>query len=299
MDLEKLLANVVAKLESWGEAAVDMLPEFALAILTLLIFGLAARLVGRAISAVILRVSANRPISDVIGSVARVAVWAIGIFIALGFLKLDKTVTTLLAGVGVVGLALGFAFQDIAANFMSGFIIALRRPFDVGDFVETAGISGTVERVELRATILHTLEGLSVIIPNKDVFQNPIINYNKTKTRRAEMEVGVAYDSDLEKVRLIVLDALDSVPHREEGMDALVFYQGFGDSSINLKALFWLESSGAREYATAVSESIIAVKKAFDQNGIVIPFPIRTLDFGAEVVGGRPFAPPTQQANEA
>jgi small conductance mechanosensitive channel len=195
-------------------------------------------------------------------------------------------VTSLLAGVGVVGLALGFAFQDIAANFMSGFMMAMRRPFTVGDLVEVGGKRGKVEAIALRATELQTLDGLSVMIPNKDVFQSPIINFTRTNTRRVDIPVGVAYSDDLDSVREKARSAVEDLSHRVPDRDIDVLFDEFGSSSINLTVRVWLDQSDEMTYRAARSEAIIAIKKTFDDNNISSPFPIRTLDFGAGSVGG-------------
>jgi small conductance mechanosensitive channel len=183
-------------------------------------------------------------------------------------------------------LALGFAFQDIAANFMSGFIMALYRPFEVNDLVEVADKKCRVVRVELRATEVETLDGLSILVPNKAIFQNPIINYTRTRFRRMDLSMGASYGDDMEKVRSTVLAAVRDVPKRDPEREPELFFDSFGDSSINFQLRIWLLESTQPVYMAARSEAMIAIKKAFDREGITIPFPIRTLDFGAGGVGG-------------
>lgn len=209
-------------------------------------------------------------------------------FFALGVMNLDKTVTSLLAGVGVVGLALGFAFQDIAANFMSGFIMAVSRPFKVGDLVEVAGQRGRIKSIALRASAIETLDGLSILVPNKEIFQNPIINFTLTPQRRLELSVGTAYGDDMKRDRQVVLDAVKDVPARDLSRAPELFFESFGDSSINFTVRVWLCQSDEISYLNARSEAMIAIKAALDAAHLTIPFPIRTLDFGADVVGGRP-----------
>lgn len=286
MSLPSLYDRLSAKLEGWFQELVVMLPNLAVAILAVLAFGLAARWVGKAVRATLLRVSGNEPISDLCGSLARLATVAVGVFAALSMLQLDRTLTSLLAGVGVVGLALGFAFQDIAANFMSGLIMALKRPFNVGDLIEIEGRKATVQRIELRATLVQTLDGLSILVPNKEIFQNAIINYTRTKSRRMDLSVGTAYCDDLEKVREVTMAAVRELEGRDLTRDVELFFEAFGDSSINFTLRVWLAESDEISYLNARSEAMIAIKKAYDREGITIPFPIRTLDFGAKVVGG-------------
>lgn len=280
--------KLIAKLGGWAETLVVMLPNILAAMITVAITVWVSRWIEKGVRVVIARMTGNQPISNLLASVARVGMILVSLFVSLGILNLDKAVTSLLAGVGVVGLALGFAFQDIAANFMSGFIMAARRPFDVGDLVEVNGRLGRVRAIELRATELETLDGLAVIIPNKLVFQNPIVNYTKTPTRRLELTIGTAYADDLERVRAVVIAAVSGIPNRDPQREIEVLFSGFGDSSINFALRVWLTASDQLAWLEARSEAMIAIKKAFDREGITIPFPIRTLDFGAKAVGGQP-----------
>ena len=286
MDVANLPSLLLNKLQTWGTQLVAMLPNIAVALLVVFAFGFASRWVRRAVEGAVHRFTGNRPISEILGGVAKVGTIIVGTFVALSLLKLDKTVTSLLAGVGVLGLALGFAFQDIAANFMSGFLMAVRRPFDVGDQVEIADRLCNVKAIELRATTVETTDGLSIIVPNKEVFQNAIVNYTKTETRRLDVPVGVAYGDDLPKARDVTLAALEDLPGRDRNREVEVFFTGFGGSSIDLVARIWLTASQQKSFMAAQSEAVIRIKQAFDESDITIPFPIRTLDFGARTVGG-------------
>lgn len=287
-DFGALTSKVVHKLSGWGEDLVVMLPNLLLALLLVILGAVVSRWGQRTMSAALRRLTHNEPISRLVGSVARIAIWAMAGLWALELVHLDKAVTSVLAGVGVLGLALGFAFQDIAANFMSGFIMALYRPFNVGDLVDVAGHQCRVQRIDLRATEVETLDGLSIIVPNKEIFQNPIVNYTRTNTRRMDLSVGTAHGDDMERVRKVVLTAVQSVPQRDSSREVELFFSGFGDSSINFEVRIWLADSSQVAFLNARSEAMIAIKKAFDREGITIPFPIRTLDFGAGAVGGKP-----------
>jgi small conductance mechanosensitive channel len=281
-----LLSAVADKLIGWVEGFVVMLPNLLVATLVLVFFWVLARWGARAVERVLLRLTGNRSMSGLMGTVARLAMILTGVFIALGLLDLDKTVTSLLAGVGVVGLALGFAFQDIAANFMSGLLMALNRPFRAGDLVEIAGHLGRIETVELRATSIETLDGLSLLIPNKDVFQNTIVNYTRTACRRLEIAVGTAYSDDMEEVERVVTEAVSDLPGRDASRDVQVLFDAFGSSSIDFRVLVWLSSSDQMAYRQARSDGMKRIKRALDEAGLTIPFPIRTVDFGADGVGG-------------
>lgn len=286
-DYNAILQKLTDKLTGWLEALVVMLPNLLLALTVTGLAVVLSRPLGRLVERLIGKLSKNMPISSLLGTSARLTVIATGVFFALGLLKLDKTVTSLLAGVGIAGLALGFAFQDIASNFMAGFIMAINQPFVVGDLVKvSSGHFGHVKQIAMRASLIETLEGLSVLIPNKDIFQNPIINYTNTPSRRLDIVMGTAYGDDMSTVRRVVCEAVQTIPHRDLEQDVEFFFQEFGDSSINFALRIWLAQSDEMSYLKARSEAMIAIKRALDTNNLTIPFPIRTLDFGAGAVGG-------------
>ena len=273
MHISTLLDRLFATLLRWFEAFGEMLPNLAVAIVVVLVFGYGSRHIGRLVRRMMQQITTHGTLSDLLGTIARVTTIVCGLLIALGLLQLDKTVTSLLAGVGVVGLALGFAFQDIAANFMSGFIMAMRPPFKKGDLVETGGQTGTIERIELRATLLTTLQGLSVIIPNKDVFQNPIINYTRTGDRRMDLLVGVDHKAPLELVRSLALAAAASLENRNTAREPEVFFTEFIEDSVLFSVRVWLASADDRTYLGARSTAIMAIKQTFDSHEIAITLP--------------------------
>ncbi|MGH0030286.1 MAG: mechanosensitive ion channel family protein [Myxococcota bacterium] len=278
-ETQQLIALVLEKLESWLTGFVEMVPNLIVAVLVLIATSLLARLGASLVRRAAQRTSTQEQVVGLLTVITRVGILALGAFVALGILQLEKTVTSLLAGVGVVGLALGFAFQDIASNLMSGVIMAIREPFQIGDLVQTHDQMGRVERLTLRATVLRNFSGQLVIIPNKDVLQKPILNYTQTGERRVEVPVGVSYDDDLERAIEAAREAVGSIPGRDESKDVDVIYTGFGDSSIDLSVRFWLDlEDDEADYLVARSKAVMAIHAAFAKADITIPFPIRTLD---------------------
>jgi small conductance mechanosensitive channel len=277
-----------AKLSSWIDGAILMLPNLVVAVLIVVGFWVAARFIRAVTLRLLARLSHATEVNRLLAGAAYVGTVAAGTFIALGVLKLDKTVTSLLAGAGILGLAVGFAFQDIAANFIAGVLISLRHPFRVGDLIETNGFYGTVRHLNLRATEMMRLDGQLVFIPNKDVFQKPIVNYTVNGVRRVDLPVGISYGEDLEQVRRVTIEAVSGVPGRDPARDVELFFNEFGDSSINFVVRFWIPFVKEPDYLQAMSEAIMRLKRAYDDAGITIPFPIRTLDFSE--VGGRRLA---------
>lgn len=222
----------------------------------------------------------NATLSNLLTSIIYIFFIGITIFVALSILQLSKAVTSILAGAGIIGLALAFAFQDIAANFISGIFISFRKPFHLGDIVKLKDYMGKIEEINLRDTVVRTFQGQMVIIPNKDVFQNPIENFSLLGKRRMDLTVGVSYGDDLEKVKAITLNAVKNIKHLSKEDNVTMFYTQFDNSSINFVLRLWISKPDQIEYLETCSEAIMLIKKAYDENDIMIPFPIRTLDFG-------------------
>ncbi|NNL84300.1 MAG: mechanosensitive ion channel family protein [Myxococcales bacterium] len=286
LTFERATSETVDRIGAWSDTLIELLPNILVAIAVIVVFALLGRLVGSLTHRALSRVAQNDQLATLADVALRLGVMSIGIFIALGLLDLDKALTSLLAGVGIVGLALGFAFQDIAANFMSGTIMAVRQPFQLGDLVETHGFMGTVERVTLRATVIRLFTGQETILPNKDVLQNPITNYTQTGERRVDIDLGVAYDADLATARDVAIEAIEALEYRDASRDVEFYYKGFGDSAIDLSVRFWIDlRSDASSYLVARSRGIEAIKRAFESADLEIPFPIRTLELGASARG--------------
>lgn len=280
--IERVYELLQSTLVDWFEAAVRNLPNLVVALVTLIIAFFLARLLRNTSKRVLRRTRLPDPILRIVGSVVYIATICVGLFISLTLLDLDKTVTSILAGAGVVGLALSFAFQDLASNFISGLFITLQRPLRVGDLVKTNDYTGHVENIGMRAVTIRDLDGQHVIIPSKDIFQNPLINYSTDAKRRVELVVGVTYASKLEEVEKIVREAIEPMSERIADAPLTVEWFEFGDSSINFRLRFWIPSSEQSAFNRARSVALKAVKAAFDANDITIPFPIRTIDFGIE-----------------
>lgn len=284
MELDAPFRNMVDKLGEWLQSLILLIPNIVAAALIIGVVFLAARLLRRATRRVLDRFSTYGQVNRLFASLVFLAAVGVGIFIALSVLGLSKAVTALLTGVGILGLALGFAFQDITENFISGVLMAFRRPIEVGDIVEVDDYFGTVHEINLRSTIVQTFQGKHVFLPNSLVIKNPLVNYSRTDRLRIDLHCGVAYGDDLDKAERIAREAVRDVIGRDDSRDIELFYEEFGDSSINFVLQLWISYKRQTDFLASQSDAIKKLKKAFDENGITIPFPIRTLDFG--VVGG-------------
>ena len=280
MNLEEGYTLITEKLEAWVNTAIEMLPNLAVALLVLILFYFISSIIKKYSGKLLRRVTSNKTIVSLAETVLGVLILGAGTFIALGVLNLDGTVTSLLAGAGIIGLALGFAFQDIAANFISGILLSVRHPFGIGDIIDSNGYYGTVQKLNLRNTIIKTPQGQIVYIPNKEVYENPFTNFTKNGERRIDLQCGVSYGDDLEKARRITLEAINGLEHIDKDKGVEFYFEEFGGSSINYVVRFWVNFKTNPDFWSPRSEAIMAIKKAYDENDIMIPFPIRTLDFG-------------------
>lgn len=290
MSFEQVYLEITGKLSGWATSITEMLPNIVAALLVLVLFWGLARVACAAAERTLRRMDTHQAARDLVSRMIRIVVLLIGVVVALGVMNLDKALASILAGAGIIGLALGFAFQELAANLISGVGLAVHQkwPFKIGDIVETNDVMGVVEKIHLRTSIIRTLDGKMVVIPNKSVYQDKVINYSASGARRVDVECGVSYGDDLEKVERVVKSTLEGIDGRDESRDVEVYFTEFGGSSINFVARFWIDYERQPDFFGARSTAVRAVKKAFDENDIVIPFPIRTLDFG--IRGGKPLA---------
>lgn len=280
MTWNELLDTLTAELESWAHAGVEMLPNLAIALVVLLLaFGI-SRLVPRGVSSLSERLGLNPSAGRLVGRVVAVLVLVLGLSVALGVMELQRTVTSVLAGAGVVGLALGLAFQDIASNLLAGVSMSFRRPFNIGDQILTCDYEGRVVDLDLRTTRLVTYDGQDVVLPNHDVYTSGMVNYTRSKERRVDVPVGVGYDEDLDRAARVAEESVrEGVRHADEDRDPEVLFTGFGGSSIDLVVRLWVTDPGKLAVLQAQSDMIRRIKAGFDEAGIGIPFPIRTIDW--------------------
>lgn len=273
------------KLDGWIETAIQNIPNFIVAILVVCLFAVIAKIATNIMRKVFQRSMESQQIANLIVAILRILILAVGAFVALDLLGLKGTVTSLLAGAGIIGLALGFAFQDMTENFIAGIVMGIRKPFQTGDIIAANGVFGTVQVINLRNTLIETFSGQMEVVPNKILFRNVLTNYTRYKKRKVEIPVGISYADDPEKAREVIVDAINQCDFVRDPDSTNVYADGFGDSSVNLNVWFWIDypdSSGNIAYMEARHQGVVRIKKALEENDILIPFPIRTLDFAAK-----------------
>ena len=283
-EAEKLIEE---KLGGWFDVVISHIPNFIVAVIIAILFSFIARLAGKGMKNVLRRSLDSTQIADLMASIFKVIVLSVGVFIALDFMGLKSTVTSLLAGAGIVGLAIGFAFQDMTENLIAGIAMGIRKPFKAGDVIETDNAFGSVHSINLRNTLIESFYGQLILVPNKILFRNVLRNYSTLGVRRIEVPVGISYADDIEKASEVIVDKINQFDFVIRKNETAVYAEGFGDSSINLLVWFWIKYPGEPDFMTVRHKGVVAVKQALDAADISIPFPIRTLDFG--IKGGEKF----------
>lgn len=276
-EAEKLIEE---KLGGWFDVVISHIPNFIVAVIIAIIFSFIARLAGKGMKKVLRRSLDSTQIADLMASIFKVIVLSVGVFIALDFMGLKSTVTSLLAGAGIVGLAIGFAFQDMTENLIAGIAMGIRKPFKAGDVIETDNVFGSVHSINLRNTLIESFYGQLILVPNKILFRNVLRNYSTLGVRRIEVPVGISYADDMEKASEVIVEKINQFDFVIRKNETAVYAEGFGDSSINLLVWFWIKYPGEPDFMTVRHKGVVAVKQALDAADISIPFPIRTLDFG-------------------
>jgi small conductance mechanosensitive channel len=267
--------TAIDKIKGWVDVFIGHIPNMAVAILVFILFFLVARVAKRWIERLFDQSSKNDVIKNLFVGLVYYCVLGLGIFIILEVLNLKTAVTSLLAGVGIVGIALGFAFQDIAANFLSGIILAYRKPFGISDIIQTGEYTGSVAQINIRDTVIKTFQGQEVVVPNRSVIQNPIINYTILGERRIDLPFRAPFNEDLSTIKRLALQAMGSINQIIRKEDMAIVYTGFDHSAINYEIRFWVKYQQERDFIDTQSLAIMEIKKIFDQNNISVPFTVR------------------------
>ncbi len=276
----KTLEKVI---ENWEQSVVTHLPDIFLAIVVLLIFIVMAKLVKRiSLQFYLKNVKVHQDAANLIASVIYFFLIVSGIFIALQIVGLEKVLTKLLAGAGIVGIIAGFAFKDVASNIFAGLLLKVHIPFRKDDWVQIDGKYGVILKVGLITTTIKTVPGQEVFVPNQVIYSNAFTNYSTFHKRRIILESGVSYGDDLEKVKTVALDEVKKVNGLLPNEDVDFYFTEIGNSTFNFELRFWILFKTNNDFCKAQSEIIMRIKKRFEEENIAIAYPVTTLDFGVK-----------------
>lgn len=194
--------------------------------------------------------------------------------------QLGIDTSSLLALLGAAGLAVGLALKDSLSNFASGVLLILMKPFKIGDFIEAAGIQGTVDKITIFSTLLKTGDNREIIVPNSQIYGGSITNYSSQKQRRIDLIIGVSYEDDIKKVKNLLRELVNNDERILKDPETEIALADLAESSVNFVVRPWVKTE---DYWQVRWDLLEAIKIRFDAEGVSIPYPQRTLHITKEV----------------
>ena len=260
-----------------------LLATYGLKVMLAIVILIVGRWVSKLFSKLTKRVMEKRAVDETLrvftGSLIYYALLTFVVLAALSQLGIQTT--SFIAVIGAAGLAIGLALQGSLANFASGFLMILFRPFKVGDFIEGAGVAGTVESLHIFTTHLRTPDNKKIIIPNSSLTGGNIVNWSATGTRRVDMVFGIGYEDDIDKAKQVIGEILAADDRVLKDPAPFVALSELADSSVNFVARPWVKTG---DYWGVLFDTTEAVKKRFDAEGISIPYPQRDVHVHQQAV---------------
>lgn len=269
------MSPILEYLQNLAAQVVEFLPRLLLGLVIFIGAYLISRWTARLVRRSMKRRGHDPELIVLLVLLTRWGILIVGIVIAAE-VATEGTLGSLVAGLGIAGFTIGFALQDVAKNFVAGILLLLQRPFELDDSIEVAGYGGHVRSITLRTTELRTWDGRYVLIPNADIFTSPIVNLTRANPRRIELGVGVAPDSDLDKVTRIALGAIAGITGVLSDPAPSVVFSNFGESTIDFKVLYWADMA-ATDFNDATDAGIKSLKNAFERENIEMPYPTMTI----------------------
>jgi small conductance mechanosensitive channel len=253
-------------------------PITAVSLVILLIFWLSAR-GAAALARRLLKQRVNSPLlADIAARGAALLVFLIGIYLVLQVAGLTRLAVTVLGGTGLVGIIVGLAFREIAENSLASILLSVRNPFRKGDWIEIGEYQGIVQNLNMRTTILLTLDGNHIQIPNSLVFKSVVTNFSSNPNRRAEFLVGIGYENSIVEAQDLIIATLQDHPAILDNPEPAAIVDELGASSINIRVLFWFDGKSNSIFRLR-SSVMRQVKRALQQAGISMPAPVYEVIF--------------------
>ncbi|CAM7590064.1 MAG: small-conductance mechanosensitive channel MscS [Citrobacter freundii] len=250
--------------------AVNIVAAIAIVIIGMIV----ARIVSNTVNRLMLARKIDATVADFLSALVRYGIIAFTLIAALG--RVGVQTASVIAVLGAAGLAVGLALQGSLSNLAAGVLLVMFRPFRAGEYVDLGGVAGTVLNVQIFSTTMRTVDGKIVVIPNGKIIAGNIINFSREPVRRNEFIIGVAYDSDIDLVKKILTDIIQSEDRILKDREMTVRLNELGASSINFVVRVWSNSSDQQSVYWDVLERI---KREFDANGISFPYPQMDVNF--------------------
>ena len=263
-------AAMLERVDSWVDAGVRLLPNIAVALLLILAVWLVASLIGRFITSR-LQNRGRRDLGRMLGSMVKWGLVLGGFLLALTIVLPTLAPGDLVAGLGIGSVAIGFAFKDILQNWLSGLLLLLRQPFEIGDQIVIGNYEGSVERIETRSTIIKTYDGQRAVIPNGEVYTSAVLVKTANRLRRSQYDVGIGYGDGIGHAVETLTEAMQSCEGvlADPRCEALVW--DLSASWVTIRMRWWTASDRASEVKTW-SQVLWAAKEALDAAGIDMPY---------------------------
>ncbi|MEH6758959.1 MAG: mechanosensitive ion channel [Parasphingorhabdus sp.] len=276
------LEILIEQLKSMWEGLVQLMPSLVIAILFLIVTWIIARFASKIADRITAKTNMRPSLQELIDTLVRISIWTVGLLVSLTILLPGLTPGSLVAGLGIGTVAIGFAFQDIFENFLAGILIMLREKMRIGDYIKCDDIEGRVEKILLRETHVRKLSNELNIVPNSILFKNPVEILTDKDQRRHDVVVGVSYDTDLENAQAVIRKAVEETEVVDTNRTIDVFACEFNSSSVDYKVRWW-SGSGQREMHDSRDQVVRNIKRALDDAGIEIPFPYITHTFKEKI----------------
>jgi len=276
------MTPVWADLKGLIHELINSLPLILLGIVLLIVTWFASKLAVHSSDRLLGKRMKSHLLRQVISRAVAIPVFLVGLYLVLRISGLTGLAATVIGGTGLIGLVIGFAFRDIAENFLASILLSMQRPFVSNDLIEVAGFKGYVQSVNTRSTVLMTLEGNHLQIPNATMYKETIINYTANPNARFDFLVGIGYDDSITQAQSIALAAVINHSAVIADPEPLVLVENLGPATVNLHVYFWV-NIGTFSGLKVKSAVIRQVKRAFDDAGISMPDEAREVVFPAGV----------------
>jgi small conductance mechanosensitive channel len=254
--------------QSYLQQFYQFIPRLAAGLVVFLVTIILSRWISSLVSRAMKRSNQDLEITKLIQQITRWGILAVGTMLALD--QISDNITSLIAGLGITGFALGFALQDVAKNFIAGLLLLIQQPFDIGDAIEVGDYGGTVKDITLRVTELTTWDGRNVQIPNADVYVLPIINFSRSRERRVTLKIPVLQGADLELASSSAAQAVKALPGLLPDKEPVTIFSGIRSAELQLELHLWIDTAEIG-FFEAQDAAYKAVMQAFDRAGIDIP----------------------------
>ena len=277
-----MLDTLIDQLNAMGTEFIRTLPSLAIALAIIIVTAIVARIAVSVADKAVSKTDLRASLRTLIQTVIKLGIWILGLLIAMIVVFPGLTVGSLIAGLGIGAVAIGFAFQDIFENFLAGVLIMVREKMRIGDVIECEGIVGKVEHITLRETHIRKLSGEVTVVPNSILFKNPVEILTDQEQRRHQVVIGVSYDTDLDEAADVIRKSVLAVDEVDDDKGLDVFAQEFNSSSVDFLVRWW-SGSTPRAGWESKDKVVRAIKRGLDNAGIEIPFPYITHTFKERV----------------